>query len=419
MKGFATHGTTNRRLLRVVAGGAALLLFPAGAISQVFTVHTDKIDGHYLDFHPTNITLPTDPLTAQGRQELIRSLTAEQGFAMRPLPLASKGLTLHANGDMQPSGSDYVNELNEHGTSAKPGDRCVITDVAITGDRIVFLLNGGPDHKHRWLRHVSIGMDPNNTTPVTQDNGQEPTGSRLTLVFPHAVPEVTGQLVEALLAPIIGFGVKSPVVAYTDTLPPALKQAILDHQVLVGMSTEMVIYALGQPEQKVREREGQIPFEEWIYGEAPKPVEFVRINGNRVIRVEMAEVGKPPVVHAENEMGDYWNTVPNPNVHIVKLGDEDPTAEAKQTAPQSPPTLRAPGEKLPTDNDKDHPSMQPVQFPKDSGSPASTSDGAASTSADSQKTPPPTTPSTQTPAQTPGQAGNSPQQYVASSSAPH
>jgi hypothetical protein len=425
MQGFATYGTTNRRLLRVVAGGAALLLLPVGAaMAQVLTVNTGgKIDGHYLDFHPTHIDLPTDPLTPHGRQELIRFLTAEQGFAMRPLPLASKGITLHANGEMEPGGSDYVNELHEHGTAAKAGDRCVITDMKITGNSIAFLLNGGPDHKHKWLRHISIGMDPNATTPVVQDNGQEPVGARLTLVFPHAVPEVTGQQVEALLAPVLSFGVKSPVVAYTDTLPPALKQAILDHHVLVGMSTEMVIYAVGQPEQKVREREGQMPFEEWIYGESPKPVEFVRINGNRVIRVEVAEVGKPPVIHAENELGDYWNTVPNPNVHMVKLGDEDPAAEAKQSAPQAPPTLRAPGEKLPTDNDKDHPTMQPVQFPKDTGnSPASTSGSAASTSgsaasnsgSEGQKTQQQTPPAT-----TQSPAGGSPQQYVAAGSAPH
>ncbi|HEX3438347.1 MAG TPA: hypothetical protein VHT24_16380 [Pseudacidobacterium sp.] len=369
MQGFAAHGTHVHRLLRLLAGGAIFLFASTGTSrAQVLTVSPGKIDGHYLDFHPTNVALPTEPLSTRGRQELIRSLTAEQGFAMRPLPLASKGLTLHANGNMEPNGADYINEISEHGTSAKPGDRCVITDVQIKEDRIVFLLNGGPDPKHKWLRHVSIGMDPNATTPVVQDNGQPPVGSRITLIFPHAVPEVSGQQVEALLAPLLGFGVKSPTVAYTDTLPPELKQAILDHQVLVGMSTEMVIYAMGQPQQKIREKDGQKPFEEWIYGEAPKPVEFVRINGNRVIRVEVAEVGKPPVIRAQNEMGDYWSTVPNPNVHEVKMGDQDPASEAKESAPKAPPTLRKPGETLPIDNDKDHPVSGPVQFPKDSGS---------------------------------------------------
>jgi hypothetical protein len=412
MHGFAANGTSYGRLLRVLAGGAALLLVSAGVSpAQVFTVSPEKISGHYLDFHPTNIALPSQPLTTQGKQELIRFLTAEQGFAMRPLPRASKGLLLHANGDMQPTGADYINELEEKGTSAKPGDRCKITDVKIKENHIVLELNGGPDPKHKWLRHVQIGMDPNYTSPVVQDSGQEPVGSRITLIFQHDVPDVSGQQVESLLAPLLGFGVKSPTIAYTDTLPPQLKKAILDHHVLVGMSTEMVIHAMGQPQQKVREREGQMPFEEWIYGEAPDPVQFIRINGNRVIRVEVAEVGKEPVIRAENEMGDYWSTVPNPNMREVKMGDTDPTSVAKESAPQSPPSLRRPGETLPTDNDKDHPTMQPVQFPKDSGQ---------QQTPPPQQTPAPTASSSQqTPSQTPAPASNSPQQYVAANSQAH
>ena len=38
--------------------------------------------------------------------------------------------------------------------------------------------------------------------------------------------------------------------------------------------------------------DGQMPFEEWIYGKPPEEVDFVRINGNRVIRVEVAKMGE-------------------------------------------------------------------------------------------------------------------------------
>lgn len=415
MQRFAACGTRNQRLLRIVAGNTVrftvcaamlLMLYPRQATTQVMVINPEKMDGHYLDFHPTNIPLPSQPLTERGKQDLIRSLTAEQGFAMRPLPLASKGLTLHANGNMEPSGADYVNEINEKGTSAKPGDRCVISDVKIKEDKIIFQLNGGPDPKHKWLRHVQIGMDPNATTPVVQDKGQEPVGSRITLVFPHAVPEISGKTVEALLAPLLGFGVKSPVVAYTDTLPPMLKQAILDHQVLVGMSTEMVVYAVGQPEQKIREREGQMPFEEWVYGEAPNPTEFVRINGNRVIRVEIAEVGKPLVIHAENEMGDYWNSHTMPSERTVKEGDADAADQAKESAPKAPPSLRLPGETLPQDSDKDRRTMGPVQFPQGTGS-----GGDSSGTSTGQQKQPASPPDSQPPA-------SAPQQYVAIGSAP-
>ena len=339
----------------------ALSAFPVAA--QVFTVAPEGIDGKYLDFQPTNIAISTVPLTNHNREDLLRFLTSEQGFAMRPLPIAT--ITLHANGPMSPSGSDYVSTIRDKGLAVKAGERVVLTDVKIDKDRILLDFNGGPEHKHKWLRHIEIGMDPNMTTPVVNDSAQAPTGTRITLVFPHAVPDMTGMQVEALIKPIVDFNLKTPVQAYADTLPPWLKKSILDHHALVGMNTDMVIAALGQPRTKVREREGQMPFEEWIYGEPPDPVQFVRINGNRVIRIETAKVGESPEIRAENEMGDYWDTKPAQNTRIVKLGDNAPATPGAETAPRKPPTLKNPGETLPADKDASTPQMAPVQFPKD------------------------------------------------------
>jgi hypothetical protein len=334
-------------------------------MAQVFTVTPEGVDGKYLDFHPTDVPISSAPLTNHNREDLLRFLQAEQGFTMRPLPIST--LTLHANGAMQPSGSDYINAIHNRGLSAKAGERVTVTDIKIDKDRLVLDFNGGPEHKHKWLRHVSVGMDPNATTPVVHDDPQAPTGSRVVLVFSHDVPDVTGIQVEALLKPIVDFSVKTPQQAYTDTLPPSLRKMILEHHVLVGMNVDMVISALGQPKNKIRERDGQMPFEEWIYGDPPQPVQFVRFNGNRVIRVEIAKVGEEPVIRTENEMGDYWNTQPADNTRIVKLGDENPADTKAENAPHAPPTLRNPGEKLPTDDEKDKPVMGPVQFPKDSG----------------------------------------------------
>ena len=352
---------SSRTLALLILLGASLTSTPVFA--QVFTVTPEGIDGKYLDFHPTDVPISTAPLTTHNREDLLRFLQAEQGFTMRPLPITT--LTLHANGAMQPSGSDYVNAVRSKGLAAKAGDRVTVTDVRIEKDRMVLDFNGGPEHKHKWLRHVSVGMDPNMTTPVVHDDPQAPTGSRIVLVFSHEVPDVTGLQVEALLKPLVDFSVKNPLQAYTDTLPPALRKTILEHHVLVGMNTQMVTSALGQPLNKVRETEGQMPFEEWIYGTPPQPVQFVRFNGNRVIRVEIARVGESPVIRTENEMGDYWNTQPADNTRIVKLGDQNPADSTAQNAPHAPPTLRNPGEKLPGDDDKDKPVMAPVQFPKD------------------------------------------------------
>jgi hypothetical protein len=202
--------------------------------------------------------------------------------------------------------------------------------------------------------------------PVIQPgNDQEPTGARLSLAFEGHIPELTGSDVKNLLAPLISFDVKTPIQAFTDTLPTKLKEAILNHHVLVGMSTDMLLFAKGPPDNKSREMDGQMPFEEWIYGKPPHEVDFVRVNGNRVIRVEVAKVGVPPIIFTKDEVEGLMRTdgtpleASVPNTHTIKLGDveRDPNTQA----PAAPPSIRKPGETLP---DISTGEMKPVQFPK-------------------------------------------------------
>ncbi|MGA8088101.1 MAG: hypothetical protein WCA10_12400 [Terracidiphilus sp.] len=363
-----------------VAGACVLTLAFAGvlAAAQAITIDTHSganhgslggtVDRRYAQIKPTNVPLTQSELDAKTRSELIRVLQAEQGFAMRPFPMGHKGLKLEANGKLIPAGEPYLDMVTEFGICAKPGDRVVLTDIKFDHNKIIFELNGGPDLKHRFLRHIELGGG-GMMNPVVQDDGNPATGARLTLEFKGHVPELTGTEVEALLAPLISFGVKTPIEAFTDTLPAKLKSAILSHDVMVGMTTDMVLFALGQPERKVREIEGQMPFEEWIYGSPPKPVEFVRINGNRVIRVEIAKVGEEPVVFTKDEVEGMMRTDGSPLVasdaaaHTVKMGDvqRDPDTQA----PAPPPTLTAPGEKLPDYAGQNQPgAMKPVEFPK-------------------------------------------------------
>lgn len=355
--------------------GLAAWLYPPSAAAQVVTIDHEgraTTDGHatvdrrFAQIEPTHVDLSKADLDPKTRQEVIRVMQSEQGFAMRPFPRGHKGLTLVANGKLEPAGEPYLDMITAHGTSARPGDRVVLTDVKIDRGKIIFDLNGGPDHKHRFMRHVEIGTGPM-MSPVVQGDDNEPTGARLTLDFKGRIPELTGTQVKALLAPLISFDVKTPVQAYTDTLPPQLKDAILNHHVWVGMSTEMVLFALGQPDSKTREMDGQMPFEEWIYGKPPKDVQFVRINGNRVIRVEVAKVGETPKIFDKDVVEGMMRTDGTPlapaNTRTVAMGDvvRDPNTQA----PTAPPSLRNDGETLPQDNSKESVgAMRPVQFPK-------------------------------------------------------
>jgi hypothetical protein len=372
-----TDGNACRRGSLLGALAAALLsvafFAPHAAHAQVITIDTTgkgpvaatgPVDRRYAQIESTHVDLPKQELDAKTRLELIRQMEAEQGFAMRPFPRGHKGLTLEANGKLEPAGEAYLNMVVSEGMCAKPGDRVVVTDIKVEKSRIIFDLNGGPDFKHRFLRHISIGGDPNYDSPVVQDQA-DPTGARLTLAFKGPVPELTGKDLKALLAPMISFDVKTPVQAFTDTLPVELRDAILNHQVWVGMSTDMVLFAKGQPQTKTREMDGQMPFEEWIYGKPPEDVDFVRVNGNRVIRVEVAKMGQPIQVFTQDRVEGLMRTDGTPvlaqNTRTVNEGDveKDPNKQAAD----APPSLRQPGDAAP-DMSNGGGDMKPVRFPK-------------------------------------------------------
>jgi hypothetical protein len=374
------HCAPSRTVLRVLACSCALggLLAAIPASAQVITVDSQgratdgknagTVDRRFTQIDATKVELSKLPMDPKNRQEVIRIMQSEQGFAMRPFPKGHKGLTLVANGKLEPAGEPYLEVITKEGTSAKPGDRLVLTDVKIENNKIIFEINGGPDKKHRFMRHIQIGTGPV-MNPVVQDgNDPDPVGSRLTLDFKERIPELTGAQVKALLAPLISFDVKTPIQAFTDTLPARLKDAILNHHVMVGMSIEMVLFTLGQPERKIREMEGQMPFEEWIYGQPPKDVQFVRINGNRVIRLEVAKMGEKPEIFEKDEVEGLMRTdgtplTPTAAPRTVAMGDT--TRNSDTQAPDAPPSLRNPGEGLPQDQQPGAPgAMKPVQFPK-------------------------------------------------------
>jgi hypothetical protein len=360
---------------------AALMICGAGlAAAQAITIDTSgkgttatlsgsPVDHKFQQIEPTHVDFPTTPMGDKNRLEVIRIMQAEQGFAMRPLPKGHKGLILTANGKLEPAGEPYVNMVTSEGLSVQPGGRVVITNIKIDHNKIIFDLNGGPDPKHRFLRHIELGTNPNYTNPVVSASENDAMGSRVTITFKDRVPELTGAQVKALLAPLISFDVKSPVQAYTDTLPKSLKDAIVGHQVLVGMSTDMVMFSKGQPKNKMREMDGQMPIEIWLYGEPPQDVTFVRINGNRVIRVDLAKVGKPVQVFEKDvvtpmlEADGRRPLEQAQNVRVVKEGDVQ--RDPERQSPAAPPTLAAPGETLPTgSNGQPGTEMKPVHFPR-------------------------------------------------------
>ncbi len=272
-------------------------------------------------------------LSKQTRMDLIRTFDAELVYIRSPFPMGKTGLTLK-DGNLSPSGEQMQNMLAMWGPAAKPGDQARISEVQVKGDRIHFEINGGPVKKQKWYQHIQIEGGGGMTGATPSDPGANPRGSYVDLVFDGYVPELNPQELKALLRPVFDFNAKSSMEAYLETLPPKTRDAIKAHQVLVGMNREMVIASKGRPPKKIREKDGEVEYEEWIYGEPPEDVDFVRIVGDEVIRLESMKVDGEKVVHTEREV-DLPPTV-------AKSSSEP------EVRPPNAPTLRRPGEDVDT-----------------------------------------------------------------------
>jgi hypothetical protein len=270
------------------------------------------------------------PLTEQHRMELVRTFSSDLVYIRTQFPMGKTGLTLK-DGKLSPSGDTLKRQLALWGPSVKPGDRAIITQMEMRGDHIRFEINGGPVKKQKWYQHLQVGVGGGAVSPGGgQDPINNPRGSYVDLVFDHHIPDLTVEQVKQLLWPVFDFDAKTALEAYLESVPPKAKEAIQNHHVLVGMNREMVIYAKGRPEKKIREKDGETDYEDWIYGEPPKDVDFIRVVGDQVVRVETMKVGGEKVVHSEKE--------------IDLGGPAVATAAQRESQPLKAPTLRRPGE---------------------------------------------------------------------------
>ncbi|MGB9236566.1 MAG: hypothetical protein WCC04_19330 [Terriglobales bacterium] len=291
-------------------------------------------------------------MSAKTREEILHAFNAELVYIRTSFPMGKTGLKLK-NGSITPNGPELTQLLAMWGPACKPGDRARISDVTIKGDYIHFEINGGPARK-KWYQHLQI----EGTATITPGSGEanlNARGSYVDLFFDKYVPELTGPELKELLRPVFDFNSQSGLEAYLLTVPPKVKDAITRHQVLVGMNQEMVIYAKGRPPRRVREKDGDIDYEEWVYGVPPQDVDFVRFVGDEVVRVETMSVDGKKVVRVEKE---------------VELGDT--VARKQEDRPVSAPTLRRPGEEMP-----DAPSGSgPVILPRPTAPPPAGSPGS-------------------------------------------
>jgi len=274
----------------------------------------------------------SDKMSPQTRLMVMRDLIAERVYVRTVFPRGERGLELK-NGKISPDSQHVAQQVTEHGFAAKPGDRVVISNVIVKDKSIVVEINGGAKKHQKWYQHVSVGAG-GGMAPVGGGAPQslEANGSMVVIEFDKDVPEMTGQQVRDLLAPVFDFKALTQAEAYEKTLPPKVQNAIKNHEVLVGMDRDMVVYAKGRPTQKVRDKDDKgVDYEEWIYGAPPEEVQFVRFEGKVVARLEIMKVDGEKIVRTEKEVD-----LPSQETEVAK--------QTNQPKPPGAPTLRRPGE---------------------------------------------------------------------------
>ena len=148
---------------------------------------------------------------------------------------------------------------------------------------MVLELNGGGKKGKKWYQRIEVGMGTT-TRPVVPDAPVLAYGSSITLVLPRKVEETSVEEVKKRLAKVLDFERHSPTVLYSPAVPPEFKEAIKNHQVVIGMDRDAVLSSKGAPERKVREEREGVEQEDWIYG-LPPHVLFVTFEGDRVSKV--------------------------------------------------------------------------------------------------------------------------------------
>ena len=229
-------------------------------------------------------------LTDDDRVEILRGLSSEYATVKAYLPRSLKPLPIRSDGTWDKQ--QWTEAGNKYGPAARLGDLVQITKVGIENDRILLQINGGARQRGNWRDHVQIGMAGPVTGGVTQVDPQRtsaPGGTDLALFFDGPIPSVKSDDIKKMLSGILDFNQSTATENYVEKLPEPIQQAIKSNKVIVGMTRDEVLLAMGKPRQKERNTTNDgTETEDWVYGDPPGKITFVTFANSKVAQVKEA-----------------------------------------------------------------------------------------------------------------------------------
>jgi hypothetical protein len=228
-------------------------------------------------------------LQPKSRAYIVRGLLAEYASVKQTLPLGSEGLKLKTDGTVDERSLQI--QLTNFGPAVRPGEVAQITKIEFLKDKIKFEINGGGKKKRKWYQNIELSGPVSGRT--TGGPEQQVVGSTITLEFGQTLPDMTADQLKDYLAPVLDFSKKSASLVITDTWPKEIQEAVKNHTITAGMSKDQVLASKGRPDNKIRERKGQVEQETWVYGKVPDRVMLVVFESDEVVEATEYTPGIP------------------------------------------------------------------------------------------------------------------------------
>ena len=223
-------------------------------------------------------------LTGRAQQEIIRAISSEHATLKVALPINKRGLTLDKNGKFDWKKNEEA--LLYSGQFIAIGIQIRITKVDFKKDKLVFELNGGGKKKKRILERIYVGTGSSVTPLARTLDPSNPQGSYLTIKFDKFVPNITPEKVRFILSSVLDFSRKSSIKTFIETFPKEFREAVKNKRAALGMDRDMVLTSMGLPLRRIRESTEQGQVEEWIYGERPRKIIFVKFQEGVVVSIK-------------------------------------------------------------------------------------------------------------------------------------
>jgi hypothetical protein len=230
-------------------------------------------------------------LTKEARLAIVSGMIATEGAARIPMPLGKTGVELSENGVV--ARDKLQKEISDNGAAIAAGAVVSITAIEFSDKSIEFEIDGGGSKKGGILSRIQVGVGAGGPVSTQGSGPQAPAlrGSKVTLKFSGKAPkDLSVEQLKTLLNPVLDFSKQSLARTGIEALPPEFQEAVRLREARIGMDENTVLLAMGQPNNRIREKNSKgVDQEDWKYEGRGRRVTFVTFENGVVVEIRQYE----------------------------------------------------------------------------------------------------------------------------------